>query len=68
VTCQLCNQPGEYSERFNAVLCLMHYLEALLAFLNDQPKVKYAVVPVLGNDGPRGGREEHGSHRVRPGS
>lgn len=66
MTCKLCNQPGEYRDRFNAVLCLTHHLEALLGFLNDQPKVKYAtVVPVYGNDGPRGEREEHGQDRVR---
>jgi hypothetical protein len=38
-TCQLCNQPGEYRERFKAVLCLKCYLEVLLGLLNSQPKM-----------------------------
>lgn len=40
MTCQLCNQPGEHRDRFKAVLCHPHYLEALLALLGDRPREK----------------------------
>jgi hypothetical protein len=70
MTCQLCDQPGEYRERFKAVLCDKHNLEALLAFLGDQPKARgyVAVVPMRGPDGASGEREEHGPASVRAGS